>query len=77
MTFWARAQHPIHEHARDRLPRWRGWVAKPYGPGAAHQIPRQAKLAWHIESRAFFKSMQNPWWTAGRTIARKSKPNNR
>jgi hypothetical protein len=50
-----------HEHARNLFPRWKGFVALRYGPNADYKIPRQAPLAWHIESRAFWKAFRRPW----------------
>jgi hypothetical protein len=59
------ASSPRHDRARNLLPRWHGWVAKSYGPGACYKIPRQAALAWHMESRAFWKAFRAPFWGAG------------
>lgn len=33
---------------------WKGWVAKSYGPGARHRVPRMPVLYWRIEGRAAF-----------------------
>jgi len=39
-----------------RYPRWRGWVARRYGPNARYRIPYMPRLYWHMEGRAMFKS---------------------
>lgn len=50
-----------HKHARTLFPRWKGFVSLNYGPNAQYRIPSQARLAWHMEGRAFWKAFNRPW----------------
>lgn len=46
------------------MPRWRGWRARCYGPGARYKMPHMSHLFWYIEGRAWFMSYQRPWKNA-------------
>ena len=39
---------------QQRAPRWRGWQAKKYGPGARYSIPRMPLMYWRMEGYRIF-----------------------
>lgn len=42
------------QEQRKRMPRWRGWRTRRYGPNARYKIPRMPLLYWRIEAAAMF-----------------------